>query len=971
MENKPSQVLLGANKPFFLDRNDSFWVVASGEVEIFYVKIDQEKNLKSSRNYLYTAKKGDILFSLKKGNDFNEFSLIAVSPKSKLIEVNKSFIGSLNKAQLSNKIERWINSLSQIVHQANKPKIYKDIKTPGVLDLKKNEIAYPAKGLYWASIIEGSLAVFGDEKVVETNEHSKSLLFPVTNDLWVKSQDAKSEIELLKTSEIVHDDITLMLSIHHIQDYFFQELKSIFYLKNENEGSIISKKTTADKEAIQSSLSGLKSIIFSEEKKKSFLDINTANPLLGACQLIGRETGFEFMEPKFIRDFEHNLTGQLDAIIQVSKVRARKVILRARWWEEENGHLLAFTRDDKKPVALIQNPKGFYTMKNPVTQTSEKVTDEIAQNLDPISYMFLYAFDEQITSVRKIGNFASKGLRVDGTYIIIAAFAGSLIGLFVPILSGILFDDVIPQADRSFLWEVFGIMLVIGVVQALLELVKGILLLRVETKSNISVQAGLMDHLLRLPVTFYRKYTAGDLTMRALGINSIRKILSSTILTAVLSGTFSIVNLGLLFWYDKSMAWVGLGLAVVAIIAISILGLFKLKYDRQLADNQGEIQGLLFEFLSGINKVIVGGTENRVFSLWANKFGKYKELGFKSGNFQNFVEVFKEAYPLLTSIFFFSFIYYYSVDQATTAEEAGMISVGVFMAFISAFRQFLGDCLNMSMSLISSLNIIPLYERIKPILEEETESLTGSIDPGELSGAIEFNSVSFRYEPEQPLVLTDVSFKIKPGEMVAFVGPSGSGKSTVLRLLLGFEEAEVGSVYYDGQAFDSLSKDLVRRQIGVVLQNGALMGGSIYQNIVGSSELTLADAEAAAKLAGLEEDISQMPMGMHTVISEGGSTFSGGQRQRLMIARSIVHKPRMLFMDEATSALDNRTQNIVSESLDRLQATRIIIAHRLSTIVNADRIFVMDKGKIVESGNYEELMKNNGLFSQLAKRQIA
>jgi len=969
MKNRPIQIQLGANKPFFLDRNDSFWVVASGEVEIFYVQIDQEKNLKSSRNYLYTAKKGDILFSLKRGNEFDEFSLIAVSPESKLIEVNKSYIGSLNKPQLSDKVERWINSLSQTIHQANKPKIYQDILTSGVLSLKKEEIAYPAKGLYWASIKEGSLAVFGDEKVVETHEHSKNILFPVSKELWVKSQDKKTEIKLFETSEIVYDDITLMLSIHHVQDYFFQKIKKLFYLKNKKEGDYISNKTTSDIEAIQNSLSGLKSIIFSKEKKQSFLDINTANPLLGACQLIGKETGFEFVEPKFIRDFEHNLTGQLDAIVQVSNVRARKVILRGRWWEEENGHLLAFTRDDKEPVALIQNQKGFYTIKNPVTKTSERVTDEIAQNLEPISYMFLYAFDEQMTSIRKIGNFAIKGLKLDATYIILAAFAGSLIGLLVPILSGILFDDVIPQADRSFLWEVFGIMMVIAVVKALLELTKGILLLRVETKSNITVQAGLMDHLLRLPVTFYRKYTAGDLTLRALGINAIRQILSSTILTAVLSGTFSIVNLGLLFWYDSSLAWVGVGLAVVAIIIISILGFFKLRYDRQLADNQGEIQGFLFEFLSGINKVRVSGTENRVFSLWANKFGHYKELGFKSGNFQNFVEVFKGAYPLLTSIFFFSFIYY-SVTHATTT-GAGMISVGVFMAFISAFRQFLGDCLNMSMSLISSLNIIPLYERVRPILEEAPESLVESIDPGELSGELEFNSVSFRYEPEQPLVLTDVSFKIKPGEMIAFVGPSGSGKSTVLRLLLGFEEAEVGSVYYDGQAFDSLSKDLVRRQIGVVLQNGALMAGSIYQNIVGSSELTLEDAEAAAKLAGLEEDIKEMPMGMHTVISEGGSTFSGGQRQRLMIARSIVHKPRMLYMDEATSALDNRTQNIVSESLDRLQATRIIIAHRLSTIINADRIFVMDKGQIVESGTYEELMKNNGLFSQLAKRQIA
>ncbi|MBL4605179.1 MAG: ATP-binding cassette domain-containing protein, partial [Flavobacteriaceae bacterium] len=231
--------------------------------------------------------------------------------------------------------------------------------------------------------------------------------------------------------------------------------------------------------------------------------------------------------------------------------------------------------------------------------------------------------------------------------------------------------------------------------------------------------------------------------------------------------------------------------------------------------------------------------------------------------------------------------------------------------------------------------------------------------------------VSFRYNEDQPLILNNLSFKINEGEMVAFVGTSGSGKSTIMRLLLGFEEPEAGSIYYDDDAYDSMNKDLVRRQIGVVLQNGALMSGSIYKNIVGNSELTLEDAWEAARMAGMEEDIKQMPMEMHTVISEGAGTFSGGQRQRLMIARAIVHKPRLLFMDEATSALDNKTQNIVSESLDKLQATRIVIAHRLSTVKNADRIYVLDKGAIVESGSFEELMEKGGMFSSLAKRQIA
>jgi ATP-binding cassette subfamily C protein len=215
-----------------------------------------------------------------------------------------------------------------------------------------------------------------------------------------------------------------------------------------------------------------------------------------------------------------------------------------------------------------------------------------------------------------------------------------------------------------------------------------------------------------------------------------------------------------------------------------------------------------------------------------------------------------------------------------------------------------------------------------------------------------------------------VSFHVKAGEFVAFVGPSGSGKSTVLRLLLGFEEPESGAIYFDGQELAGLDLQAIRSQIGVVLQNGRLMSGDIFTNIVGSSLATIDDAWEAARMAGLDLDVKRMPMGMHTVVSEGGGTLSGGQRQRLMIARALLRRPTVLFFDEATSALDNRTQAIVGESLDRLHATRIVVAHRLSTIMHADQIYVMEGGRIVERGNYGELMENKGLFSELAKRQL-
>ncbi|GAA3522400.1 NHLP bacteriocin export ABC transporter permease/ATPase subunit [Aquimarina addita] len=966
------KIQMGVDTPLILNDFDRFWMITSGEVDVFYTHIGEDQEYKSPLTHLYSAKKGELLFSLLTQATALGIRLVAVSSSATLLAINKNKLLDISPTFLKQLVDKWILKTVQTVYQINPPRVYQSLEVDQKISLKNEEVGYPSKGLVWCRVLQGEVTKYNGT-TLQNRESNHTYPIAVCNELWIQSVRKDTQIEILKTQEVLKDEIYFMLSINDLQNCLYKKL-----VQNAQEHTIetrqrIKDKIQAEETRLTTALGKLKSIV--TNRNTDFINIaalinNTSEEtyLYTACKCIGDAVGFHFELPKFEETYESNTTNRLHAIAQASNVRTRKIILRGIWWKEESGHLLAFMKDEKTPIALIQKDATTYLLKNPKTGEEKVVTNEVAETIDPICYMFFYGFSDAMTSVKKIWNFAAQGVKKDSKYLIIAALAGSIIGLLVPILSGVMFDDVIPTADRSLLFEVFIILLMIGVVTAGLQLVQGVLQLRVETKSSINLQAGVMDHLLRLPVSFYKKFTAGDLTNRALSINSIKQILSNTVMTAVLSGAFSFVNLGLLFYYQSSLAWIGVGLAVVAILFITGIGWLKLKYDRQISDTQGELQGFLFEFLSGITKIRITGAERRIFTLWADRFSKLKALGFKSGSYQNYVETFNSSYPLLTNIFFFSFIYY-TVTTASTA--VGIISVGAFMAFISAFNQFLNDCLKMSMALISSLNIVTLYERVKPILEEIPESSKGSTDPGELAGEIEMNGVSFRYHPDQPLVLKDISFTIKPGEMVAFVGTSGSGKSTVMRLLLGFEEPETGSIYYDGQGYEAMNKDLVRRQIGVVLQNGALMSGSIYKNIVGNSELTLEDAWESARMAGMEEDIKQMPMEMHTVISEGAGTFSGGQRQRLMIARAIAHKPRLLYMDEATSALDNRTQNIVSESLDKLQATRIVIAHRLSTVINADRIYVMDKGSIVESGTYTELMAEQGIFFNLAKRQIA
>lgn len=964
------KIHIGVEKPLILNDTDRFWMIISGEVNVFHTKIDEQGEYLCALKYLYSAKQGELLFSLLPQECTDNIRLVVFSNEAKLLSIQKSDLLNVDRFFLKNMINKWILKTSTELSFSNAPRVYTALNDFDTLFLNENIIAYPSNGINWVSLLKGNISVFSNEMNISSTDET-AFPIPVSNKLWIKSLSDNSEIKILSTREVIEEEINFLISLEKMQSYFYNQLSKNIESNSLLESTHFTNKLISEEDELTHTLEKIKSIVSGNKKSiphVSSKNTNKQSILYSTCQLIGDHTGFKFEEPKHIETNESSANNLLYAIAKSSKVRVRKIILRDVWWKEENGHLLAFLKPNNEPVALIQKTSDSYLIKNLHAGTESVVNQEIAEKLEPIGYMFFSGFNVKMNSMKKVLNFAMNGVKKDAKLLILASFAGSLIGLLIPILSGIIFDDVIPTADRSIHFEVFSIMIIIGLVSAGLQLVQGVLQMRVESKSSINLQAGVMDYILRLPVTFYKKYTAGDLTNRVLSINSIRQILSNTLMTAVLSGAFSFVNLLLLFYYDSSLAWVGVGLAVIAVIFMIAIGCLKLKYDREVSKYQGDIQGFLFEFLSGISKIRITGGEKRVFALWAEKFSKLKSLGFSSGSYQNFVEVFNSSYPLFTSIFFFSFIYYtvLNADKATS-----MMTVGAFMAFITAFNKFLSDSLRLSMAFITSLNVIPLYERVKPILEEETESIEHSVDPGELAGEIEMNSVSFRYNENQPLILKNITFKIKPGEMVAFVGASGSGKSTIMRLLLGFEHPEMGSIFYDGNTFDTMNKELVRRQIGVVLQNGALMSGSIYQNIVGNSELTLDNAWDAARMAGMEEDIKTMPMEMHTFISEGAGTFSGGQRQRLMIARAIVHKPRLLYMDEATSALDNRTQNIVAESLDKLQATRIVIAHRLSTIKNADRIFVLDKGEITESGTYDELMQLDGLFTQLAKRQIA
>jgi ATP-binding cassette subfamily C protein len=537
---------------------------------------------------------------------------------------------------------------------------------------------------------------------------------------------------------------------------------------------------------------------------------------------------------------------------------------------------------------------------------------------------------------------------------------GGLLALALPLITGPLFNEIIPTGNQRQLLLAVSALTITGLATGALQVARGVAQVRAEGRADVALQAALWDRLLNLPAPFFRGYTAGDLASRAMGLTNLRQILTGTVSTSVLTAVFSVFSFVLLFVYNAGLALMAVAMVVLGMgLTLALIGR-QLGTLRALNRVENRLAGITLQFLTGMPKIRVAGAEPRAFADWAENQAEQSRLSTRAQLITIRINVILSALPLASTMVIF---------WAFSVFGSGM-QTGTFIAFTTAFAQGLVAMLGLGMAASTLAQTVPLYESARPILEALPEVSGDRVHPGALKGDIELTGINFRYLAESPLVLEDVSIPARRGQFVALVGPSGSGKSTIMRLLLGFETPESGSIHYDGRDLATLDLQAVRRQLGVVLQSSRVFPGSVLQNIVGTSTLTLDDAWEAAGLAGLDEDIRAMPMGMQTFIVEGGSTLSGGQRQRLLIARAIVQRPRILLFDEATSALDNQTQAIVSRALAELRATRIVIAHRLSTIMHADRIDVLVDGRIVQSGVYEELLAKPGRFQELARRQV-
>jgi ABC-type bacteriocin/lantibiotic exporter with double-glycine peptidase domain len=431
-------------------------------------------------------------------------------------------------------------------------------------------------------------------------------------------------------------------------------------------------------------------------------------------------------------------------------------------------------------------------------------------------------------------------------------------------------------------------------------------------------------------------------------------------LLACISALFSF---GLMFYFNPWLSIIAFVLASFRGVVVVATGLVRLSHERINFDLQGSLQSLVLQFLTGIAKLRIANATVHALAIWSERFAAQRRQFVASQRAANLLKVLEAAFPGIATMIVFAV-------AENIAKDTLLRDLGTFLAFIAALGLSIAAIGEWATAAGELLIAIPRFARLRPIIANAPEISTDRKSPGILGGSVELAQVAFRYAPSGPRVLENVSLSVAENEYIAIVGPSGSGKSTIFRLLLGFERPESGVIYFDGKAAETLDISAVRRQIGVVLQNSRTISGSIYENICGGVLLPVDEVWDAVRLVGLDNDINAMPMGLHTVVSEGANTLSGGQRQRLLIARALIHKPKILLMDEATSALDNRTQAIVSSSLASLNVTRIVIAHRLTTVQSADRIIVLAGGKIIQTGNFEELSSKPGMFADFTRRQL-
>ncbi|MFI8007616.1 NHLP bacteriocin export ABC transporter permease/ATPase subunit [Streptomyces sp. NPDC086010] len=954
-----------STKQIFLDEPNSLWLVTGGVFDLFAVETGRPSRWTPVGRLL----PGTVLIAPVAGP--RHTLLVTPSADAGLVKLSLGELARRSRAEarsgggtqgllpwqraVADGLDIGFTVLMRFILADLPPKDFVPLVGGRDLALTSGQSARPAAGVVWVDVLEGELKVAGPTDPFDRYAGDWATL---TQYDWIACR-TNAVVRTRSTRELTASGV-LWARATRVQNHVLYMADRAVERRERHVEARMSAGRAATRAVTERAHRSLGNVLNVKEQGdstwRSFTDLD---PTTAACRAVTEAMGIEY----FPLDGPpaHTQAGPIERVAVRARLRTRTISLTGAWWRANVGPFVGHRTQDFGPAAFIWE-RGRYRAWDPVTGETTKLDEHTAAQYESRAVMFYKPLPEHPVSTWALIRSGFVGAGGDIRAVALGTFLAVALGSLVPMSTGTVLGALVPAARTDLIVQVCCALLLAGIASAAFGVMENMALLRLEGRFEATVQAAVWDRLLRLPAGFFKDYSTGELAGAALGIADIRTLLMGVSSTVLYSSTVAGVSTLILFWTNVTFALIAVALAAGALGVFAILGFKQIKWQVQSLQLRHELTNKVFQKLRGLPKLRVAAAEERAYADWVGTFSEQKEIQKRIGRYEGAIAVVNAAYTP------FCLLLVFLIESSSVG---GRIPVPDFLTLLATLTVMLSAIVQVTSKVTSAISVVPILKRLDAILRHPLEVSNTSNVPGELSGNIEVNHLTFGYDKDARPVLDDVSFRVRPGEFLAVVGASGGGKSTLLRMLLGFEKPDAGTVLYDGQDLSSMDSAAVRRQCGVVLQQTKPFAGTILQAITGSMNYSLAEAWEAAELAGLSEDISAMPMGMHTHITDG-STLSGGQRQRLSIAQALIRRPRILYFDEATSALDNRTQGIVAEATQQLKATRVVIAHRLSTVMQADKILVLSQGRVAQYGPPADLLADHGgLFHQLVRRQMS
>ena len=961
-----TSVPCAGNLPLKLDDPDSVWFIDQGAVNLFLVEFKDGVE-QAAPQHLMHRQSGRLLPGVAPDKRDNEedttLSLIAKgSPGTLLKRLPASLLSRISPEELAEQIDTWLtamtDALSRFAVHLPRPTA---LAAPGLTQTLAPGTLSARRGVVWVSEPPSGASLFMDmfdkTEVAEASGRQEAMI-PLTRTSWLTLFDEATLSG--KSTETLAEQGTLLpaLASFHAVALGMERLNR--RLAVVDDANLERERTTSRLTAEKAARQRLFNIYDLPMDGGAHVE-DTA--LADALGIIGRFQGIDFRIPgrSGATDSPLGLVDVLDA----SGVRARRVRFNAEgdWWRGDSTAMLAFRAEDGRPVALLPGMFGRYREFDPVSKRSVRMTADRAGALRQEAWMFYRPLPSGSAKPADLLRIALRGSAADMGRMVIAGLPGALIKLLPALALGFVANHMVAGGSAGTLHAVAVTLAGFGLLGALLHLLQSTAMMRLEGRSVSRVEAAFWDRLMRLPPSVLHRQPAGDLATSGMTFQNLRDGLRGVVADSLLSIVFLLPVLGLIFYYDATLGVIGLAFSLASLLVTVALGLRRIPACGRMIRAARRVAGRLFQIVGGIAKLRVESAEGSAFAIWARDYREQKRAELELGALEGHSRALGAALPYLAGgVLLFT----------VAAADDRNLPVGDFLVVYMVFIALQSAIARLGQSFGAVAAMLPAFDQMRPLLAAVPETEVEGEPVEFLGGEILFDHVSVRYDPEGPLILDDVTIRAEPGEFVAIAGESGAGKSTLFRLALGIDRPSAGAVYYDGRDLRRLNLKQVRRKIGAVPQSVGLHPQDLWDNLVSHhQDVPSEDVWSAVRLAEIEKQIKAMPMGMMTMVGTSGAVLSGGESQRVTIARSVIGAPRIMLFDEATNWLDNESQAKVMQNLTALSSTRVVIAHRLSTLEQADRIYVLQAGKVVQSGSFKELMEVEGVFRELVKRQIA